>query len=210
MDIKKVRQKAFELFEKMSHFKDFRSFIEDDFFTDDFVNELCDSDICYNSGCTRYVFWNETDCDYVYKINFKEAADYCKKEAENYELARECGIEDMFAECAYVLTYEGRDIYAMEFANVDDNQTCSDLREKMESSSHLSEEEIDHILYNLNGCDIVNELLNYYYSFNMIKRFNWLCCRNQINDIHDCNVGYIDDRLVIIDYAGYGSFKALF
>lgn len=204
MDIKKVRQKAFELFEKMSHFKGFQSFIEEDIFTDDFVNELCDSDIYYNSGCTRYVFWNETDCDYVYKVNFKEAPDYCKKEAENYELARECGIEDMFAECAYVLTYEGRDIYAMEFADVDDNQTCSDLREKMESVSHLSEEEIDDIFYDIDGCDVVGELLNYYYSLSMIKRFDWLCRRNQINDIHDSNVGYINNRLVIIDYAGYG------
>ena len=31
MDIKKVRQKAFELFEKMSHFKDFYSFIKEKF-----------------------------------------------------------------------------------------------------------------------------------------------------------------------------------
>ena len=169
MDIKKVRQKAFELFEKMSHFKGFQSFIEEDIFTNEFINELYDNDIRYNAGCTRYVFWdeNDLDCDYVYKINFKKEADYCKREVENYELARECGIEDMFAECAYVLTYEGRDIYAMEFADVDDNQTCSDLREKMESVSHLSEEEIDDILYDIDGCDVVGELLNYYYSLNI-------------------------------------------
>lgn len=206
MDIKKVRQKAFELFEKMSQFKDFYSFIEEDIFTDEFIYELYDNDICYSSGCTRYVFWdeNDLDCDYVYKINRRGESDYCKKEAENYELARECGIQDMFAECAYVLTYEGRDIYAMEFAYVDDDHTCSDLREKMESVSHLSKKEIEDIFCNINGCDVVDELLNYYYSFNMIERFNWLCCRNQINDIHDYNVGYIDDRLVIIDYAGYG------
>lgn len=204
MDIKKVRQKAFELFEKMSHFKGFQSFIEEDIFTNEFINELYDNDIFYNAGYTRYVFWDELDCDYVYKINFKKEADYCKREAENYELARECGIEDMFAECAYVLTYEGRDIYAMEFADVDDNQTCSDLREKMESVSHLSEEEIDDILYDIDGCDVVGELLNYYYSLNMIRRFNELCYHNQINDIHDSNVGYINNRLVIIDYAGYG------
>lgn len=208
MDIEKVRQKAFELFEKMSHFKGFYSFIKEDIFTDEFIDELCDSDISYNSGCTRYVFWD--DCDYVYKVNFKKEVDYCKKEAENYEAARECGIEDMFAECAYVLTYEGRDIYAMEFAEVNDEQTCSDLREKMENSSHFTKEEIDNILYDLNGCDVVSELLNYYYSLSMIKRFDWLCRRNYINDIHDSNVGYIGDRLVIIDYAGYGNFKALF
>lgn len=206
MDTKKVRQKAFELFEKMSHFKGFQSFIEEDIFTNEFINELYDNDIRYNAGCTRYVFWdeNDLDCDYVYKINFKKEADYCKREAENYELARECGIEDMFAECVYVLTYEGRDIYAMEFADVDDNQTCSDLREKMESVSHLSEEEIDDILYNIDGCDVVGELLNYYYSLSMVRRFNELCYYNQINDIHDSNVGYINNRLVIIDYAGYG------
>ena len=71
-------------------------------------------------------------------------------------------------------------------------------------SKDLSEEEIDDILYDIDGCDVVGELLNYYYSLNMIKRFNWLCCYNQINDIHDSNVGYINNRLVIIDYAGYG------
>lgn len=206
MDIKKIRQKAFELFEKMSHFKDFQSFIEEDIFTGDFIHELYDNDIYYNSGCTRYVFWdkNDLDCDYVYKINFRNEPDYCKKEAENYKKACEYGIEKMFAECAYVLTYEGRDIYAMEFADVDDDQACSDLREKMETVSHLSEEEIDDIMYDSDECDVVSELLNYYYDSNTLISFNELCYHNQINDIHDNNVGYINDRLVMIDYAGYG------
>ena len=56
---------------------------------------------------------------------------------------------------------------------------------------------------NCSGDEYVENLLSFHYDHKRLDNFLDFCEENDINDIHTGNVGYINGRLVVIDYSGY-------
>ena len=90
----------------------------------------------------------------------------------------------------------------MDYAYVSEDDIENDYYKKNYEFG-LTDDEIEENLSELNSEDIVLSLFEFYYSVNLIKKLAKFIRQNQLGDFHGENVGYIDNRLVFIDYSGY-------
>ena len=197
--LKEAIQEAKELFEIATKIDGFESFILG---TNKNFNtiKLWDNGIGYSCGCTKHVFWLEDKMEYVFKIDIDNK--YCEKEYEIYQKAKEAGISNLFAEVYYIGQIFGKNIYAMDYAYVSEDDIENDYYKKNYEFG-LTDDEIEENLSELNSEDIVLSLFEFYYSVNIIEKLAKFISQNQLGDFHGENVGYIDNRLVFIDYSGY-------
>lgn len=173
-------------------------------------NLLCDSfyyhmesEVEIKYGLTKAVICLP-DNDWVLKIpftNFK--IDYCSLEETNYYAAKKEGFEDFMAETHYLMDFKGMPCYIMRKAEVG----LDFLREDMYSCLIKEGNSEEYAVYNSElNCpdeDYVEDLLGFHYDHKRLDNFLDFCEENDINDIHTGNVGYINGRLVVIDYSGY-------
>lgn len=163
--------------------------------------------ISYSHGVTKLVIIDD-DNDWVLKIPFCDKAhDYCALEAENYKKAVEAGVEEGFAACYFLMEYEGAPCYIMEKVNCDEEVVESDFYEigSNRLSGEMSEEEIYNYLGSMDGDEIVDQLLEFYYDEGFLKDVYTFLSQNKINDLHTGNVGYRGANLVFVDYSGFYS-----
>ena len=180
------------------------------------------------SGVTKFVIGTD-DCDYIIKFcPNSEGFDYCAREVEVYEEAVHAGHADKFAWCAKLFDYDFNSfislpVYVMEWCQCGYDQIDDEMDDYHYSkycSSHHSEKNDDMLEEYLNSeerqsKDYAERMMEWAYSvwgldYNapvvpeagmtiaefMRKMF--------INDIHAGNWGWKDNRLVLVDYSGYG------
>ena len=187
----------------------------------DFDCDLAPEGVFLNCGETKAVIY-DNDFPYVLKIPFFTTRtvdkNYCDFEVDFYAMAEEAGLEDCFAWCDFLFFFHNCPIYIMEWAD------CSE--DEIEDSSYdacfrwacaqegVSEEkdpeEYDRFrdrfsdtFYNMDCDDRMIDLLDEVWGFEKARAFNDFCYDHHINDRHSGNWGYVDGRLVIIDYSGY-------
>ena len=176
----------------------------------------------YAYGASRLVIWDEDYCDYVIKIALDEKYEkFCQHEVEVYEAAVKEGLADTFAWCMCYAEpqyddngeYDAPGIYVMEYADCNEDvnydeiwkygykQYCSEMG--LDSSSYDYAEDYNE----WNCCEEDSELVLEYIESQMSdeqrRLFNVFMMKWWINDIHNCNIGYIGNRIVILDYAGW-------
>ena len=150
--------------------------------------------ITYGWGASKVAIIDD-DNDWVLKIPFcNKSCDYCEIEAENYQKAVKEGVEEPFAECYFLMEYEGVPCYIMEKVNCDEQAIESDLYEI--GSDYLGFMDTDEIL---------DQLLEFYYEAGFLQKVDAFLSVNSINDLHTANLGYRGDKLVFVDYSGYYS-----
>ena len=188
----------------------FRDFIDCGHVESDWGEFDRNSDYPYiSNGSSRGVLIYD-DFDWVIKFNFndevKEKYDFCENEVGIYYEAESEGLEEYFAKIWCAGDIKGVPFYVMEKAVMNSsysvccrtdsnvcntNETYSDFLDN--NRSWMSKEDLVTII-NFFGTtyseDEVFELINF-------------CEENSIVDIHDSNVGYINSRPVIIDYASW-------
>lgn len=154
-------------------------------------------------GLTKAVFIFQ-DYGVVFKVSFSNMeTDHCKLEAENYRYAEENGFGKYFVPCVaipdhYICSMDANpvfvNLYAMDYVNVDE-----DLNSKYCCQSELyDEDEMDD-----SQLDVVRIFSNYYEDDEISELLDFMTDYN-INDIHDGNVGALEDGApVLIDYSGY-------
>lgn len=163
-----------------------------------------------DAGCTSIVLFFKEFSDYVFKIpcvgiyynNDRNYAylkkDYCLLSKTIYDKSCALGISDMLCEIRYLGTIDGFPIWYQkrvqsEFAY--DEYACihsDDSRRYAYENSYrcgMIESHIE-IFYNYYGEEKMNKL------FSLLSQYDVIDC-------HCGNLGYIDDRPVIFDYAGY-------
>lgn len=161
--------------------------------------------IFYSYGASKLVIIDD-DNDWVLKIPFcDKACDYCALEAENYKKAVEVGVEEGFAACHFLMEYEGAPCYIMEKVSCDEQTVESDFYEigSNKLSGEMDEDEIYSYLGSMDGDEIVDQLLEFYYDDGFLRDVYDFLSQNEINDLHTGNVGYRNDQLVLVDYSGY-------
>ena len=175
------------------------------------------------SGATKFVIGDD-NCDYIIKFCPYDADfDYCAREVEVYEEAVRAGYADKFAWCAKLFDYDFNEsfnlpVYVMEWCQcsydmIDDEmddwhytQYCSshnlnkgdDAFEKYCSEGRNDKDYQERMMewaYSVWGMDYSN---TDDYAFCVFMR------KMYINDIHAGNWGWCDNKLVLVDYSGYG------
>ena len=180
-------------------------------------------DIWSGSGATKFVIGTD-DCDYIIKFcPNSEDFDYCAREVEVYEEAVRAGYADKFAWCAKLFDYEFNDwctlpIYVMEWCQcsydrIDDEM--DDWHYTKYCSSRGIEKSDDAIIAYDNegrgGQDYEERMMEWAFSVWGLDYKNpkhYGICEFMksmfINDIHAGNWGWCNNRLVLVDYSGYG------
>ena len=173
----------------------------------------------FGTGATKFVI-GIPDCDYVLKFTMC-GYNYCQREADIYSAAVAEGFDGAFAACYHLFDYViGKldvPMYAMECCDCDDCAIGDDIyefefREYCTTNGLMDNSETREKFYCERDYDAHDETV-----------MDWACehwgverCTNErtvvdfmremfINDIHCGNWGWSGDRLVLVDYSGYGS-----
>ena len=162
-----------------------------------------------NEGASRAVLIFD-DFDYVIKIDFSDMADekydFCDNEVYNYISAVSYNVSQYFAETWYGGRFEGVPFYLMEKAAINEDEINDDIDSgSLANKSILSDESLEKSFpyMDCNTKSTITDLFINYYDEEEIHELLDFCYSYAINDIHNENVGYIDNKPVIIDYAGY-------
>ena len=185
--------------------------------------------IWVENGATRLIVGTK-DKDYILKIQPPYADvgnfDYCAQEAEIYAEAVKCGFSDKFAWCEHLLNYDLGDmslpVYIMEWCDCSYNKvydvmdswhyskyctthgvartkkTYEDYRKSHKENYEGYSKRMIEWAYDCWGLDYNAPIGN---DLTMVQ----FMCMMYIGDIHAGNWGWRDGRLVLVDYAGYGS-----
>lgn len=170
----------------------------------DTVTIFQNSTVTMTDGATKVVFW-EDGSDVVFKMGFREfGEDYCETEAENFQKAKDAGLDKFFASTEYLTTFRGIKVYVSERAEVSYEKLSSDLYSHLKESGY-EDREIDNYIDEVdNDNEFFEELLPYYVdSDKLTQDLLYFIEVNRINDLHSNNIGYLGDRMVLIDYSGY-------
>ena len=212
-----------ELFEKEEFLKEFKasrahSSISYDYEELDIGQNF---DIEAHSGATRLCLLIDSDYgyDYVVKIPYIDRAiDYCAREVEIYEKAKQLGIQEIFAECALleVIVIEGIEfpIYLMEKVDGSywdlDGMCFSYYKEKIYDGDVSDDESIiaDQYAKELYEEELFEEYelalaASYGEKHDVLKTIRQFIYEESINDLHSGNMGVVNGKVVLIDYAGY-------
>lgn len=160
--------------------------------------------ITMTNGASKLAFW-EPDSDVVFKMGFKNFnCDYCEIEAENFLKAREAGLEKFFAKTEYLTTFKGIKVYVSERAEVSYDLLSSDLYSHLKEEGYEDQEISQYISEIDESNEFFEQLLPYYVeSSELIDNLIDFIESNDINDLHYGNIGYLGDRIVLIDYSGF-------
>ncbi len=174
--------------------------------------------IHYAFGATKAVLWEDT-LPYVIKIPLElyMERDYCKREVKNYKLAQNCPqIIKCFAWCDFLFYYYDMPIYIMEKADCDEDEIYSNAFETALSEScednNVERDGPDYDDYCetfsdewewMDGTEQVGYLYYKQWGIETATLFEEFCDENGINDLHSANWGYINGRLVVVDYSGF-------
>lgn len=180
------------------------------------ANDVESEGYFYNYGASRVVFGNY-DWDFVFKIvyDLSDEMDYCANEAFIYKKAVERGLGECFASCIHVGNFFGVDVYAMERCVCDEQQLSDDsyaLQFKKfceEEGYNPDDDEAQEAFDSYDGyCEdqeAMLELAGENWGHTIMREVENFFCEYGVNDCHCGNWGYVGSRMVVVDYAGYGS-----
>lgn len=141
-------------------------------------------------------------CNYFTGADTDNGWDYCEAEADKYQRAEEEGISMCFAKTEKIEEIDGYPIYMQELASIYKNVDYQ--------SSHTEEDsrQVNSICDSNNFYIFNIEWLSDAFHFYGEKVFHKLLefIRTVgINDLHDGNIGYIENRPVLVDYSSFDS-----
>ena len=196
---------------------------EDDFY-DKIISHLPkDISYKYDNGVTKVVIifpgadyvikipftgeWGYDDDDNAIFFEFKSGSecvpwDYCQGEVEKYELAENEEIEQFFAKTECIGHLHGHPIYIQERAEIlgkiDGHQYPLEKRTPIKTKCR----EQGFRCFDANwAVDLFEYCEGEEGTFNAVMHF----ATQYLSDLHCDNIGYINGRPVLVDYAGYNS-----
>lgn len=179
-------------------------------------SSLDDKDISCSGGATKIVF-DEVLENWVVKINKipnddnYTSEDYCFVEAENYKKAKQCSLEEFFAETYVVNEISETTVIVQRKADVNEGETIASSA-FFDSARDFyipynDEETSEERMYNIsNEADELTDSERLFAIFGNSLRIQQLIDfidENQINDLHEGNYGVINDCIVIVDFSGF-------
>lgn len=173
----------------------------------DWVNSSYKTERTDASTCGRR--WVEGE-DYF--ENFSGAAcenhwDYCEVEAIRYRHAEQANIAVLFAKTEWIGNVHKYPIYIQERCNMFQEESTSN-QERYKSRTKSDYEEVNTLRnkYDFHSIDD-NWVLDFliYYGEEMFKKLADFIFNEDIYDLHNGNIGYINGRPCLVDYSSYNS-----
>lgn len=176
----------------------------------DFLSDICEVN---KGGETKTVFLHD-EWDFVIKVpNYYSYArhNYCQLEADNYKKACAYRVERVLLETALLCTLKnGIQLYVQPRYTIDNNDYMDSRirRKRLERKcntyrkpivSHVAGEMYDG--YRLDNLWLSRVIQLYGKRF-MRSLEKWTQA-NRIGDLHNCNVGWVNNKPIILDYSGY-------
>ena len=171
-----------------------------------FKHNMHETDFEFRSGCSKYCLLNPFFEDYVIKFSTGRF-DYCEREYKNYWAAVYNHLEEYFPYTIFLGDLNGLKLYIQEKA-VCDSQAVSDIWYERVYNGYWSEENAKEAAESGEIWAVIDELDDYErvgYIYDDDKLWDFLD-EYRINDLHEGNFGYVGERLVIIDFSGFGFF----
>ena len=179
----------------------------------------------FSGGATRMMI-HKVGLPYVIKFAIEPqfGCDFCSDEINTYKQAEAAGVADIFAWCEHLMDYTFSDGGKERTVNVMIMEECFCYEDSVSNDTfryhyyrfceenNLVDDEDSREQFWDEGpdpdCD--DGILSYAvstvgFSHNEQERLIEVLDACGVNDLHCGNWGYIGDRLVMIDYAGYGS-----
>jgi len=208
------------------YFKIALAYGDSDYMEQDYLEGV--GDIQVRAGATRFALidpYYDWICKADYSTDARGAV--CARELSRYEAAKKFGVADLFTPVVYLGTYkreyvafdvEPYDYDADKRSEYDTHVCCVEFDlygyKKAEMNVHtwhayrnLSDDERNSVdVYNSplmeRSSDVGAVFLRDYglAKFNMLDEF---CRVHHINDLHGGNIGILDGKIVLVDYAGY-------
>lgn len=196
-------------------------------FTGDSSDEIYEKDEEFYDYCCENGFDYEA-CPYD-KWEFENAGnsqngwDYCLRETEIYNAAKDCGIEQFFAKTIHIGDYHHHPIYIQEKCTTEYNTWNSPYRRDIDLYQNFDTHKYSKADSYLEKC--------YRDAFDWNTESNWFIClfsylknrkgltktykllnkiamfldEEDVSDLHSSNIGLIEknDRPVFVDYSGF-------
>lgn len=132
--------------------------------------------------------------------------DYCSQEANRYSMAETEGLQDVFLETSLLDNINNYPIYIQPYAQIFKNMETSDISKHSCISSEEEKQQTKSINEEYSFDDITNiwesEILALYGKDYYIKLKSFISDVD-INDLRTANIGYYNNKPVLVDYAGF-------
>ena len=154
------------------------------------------------AGASKFVFI-PNEGEYVYKMstNYLED-DYCYREAENYKLAKEQGVDEFFIATEYFTTIANHDVYIQKKVDIDSQERIT-TRANREAGKDYSAEHMDYRIMFDTTC--LGALVSQY-DIDKVEALIKFVKQNDINDLAEYNSCLVDGAIKFFDYAGFHAF----
>lgn len=158
-------------------------------------------------GMTRGVLYLP-EWEYVIKIGLPLNTNYNKQEAENFALAKKFRVEKVLLETTYLTTIQGIEVYKQPKYSFCLAEAPREFLKQLDKKSQcLAEKNIvckicDKCYYDDISVAWVAHALQLYGKKFMYSFEKWTR-EAQVNDLHNGNVGWLDGKPILLDYAGY-------
>lgn len=145
--------------------------------------------------------YSEDDYEYgdFYNAGPWGSWDYCEAEENIYQEAKKYGIEACFAKTEKITTINKYPIYKQEYVKVYDYgvSSCHTKQDEEKVSSFCHKED-----FYACECNWLADVLAYF-GEQIFNKLIFFIRDNDINDLHNGNIGYIGTRPVLMDYSGW-------
>lgn len=210
-------EQAFEIIKNKCSLKDVELTEEDSEYI--ILPQMDNVNFNYRTGVSKFVFLFP-DTDFVIKLPFNGehygdefcefcngwdcSWDYCKTEEELYKLAEAAGVEECFAKTVAIGEIDNFTIYSQERAviwgDIHDDEDYDEEKIKSTKEKCYSHNRRYYCFHEYWLSDCLD-----YYGDVIFEKFMNFIEDNGIDDLHSNNLGYINGRPVVVDYAGFES-----
>lgn len=156
----------------------------------------------YASGATKGVFIIPNR-SYVLKFSFDDDYDEARVETEIYNDAVLCGVERIFPKtCVFYTNKHGITFYSQEriTSSIGD---CGPLPVTSTAKARENAQKVAHEMYYVPASKMWMHKAYQVYGKRFMGKLADFTKKHCINDLHNGNIGYINNRPIILDFAGY-------
>jgi hypothetical protein len=172
----------------------------------DFFKEGNFGDLKFHTGATRGCF-TCPDWNYVIKFDLYQKGTYCQTELRNYERAKFYRVEQVLLpiERHFILD-NGIEIYFQTPYTACYKNCPKDVARELEKAKGAMNPELFNRMCASMSYDIADRWVArvvQLYGKKFLKSFQEWRKECEVNDLHRGNIGFLGNRPIILDYAGY-------
>ncbi len=172
----------------------------------DFMDNISNQGLKFHTGATRGCY-TCSDWNYVIKFDLYKKGTYCQTELRNYERAKFYRVEQVLLPIErHTILDNGIEIYFQTPYTSCYKNCPKDVAKELEKARDA----MNHTLFNRMCASMNYDIADRWvarvvqlYGKKFLKSFQEWRKECEVNDLHRGNIGFLGNRPIILDYAGY-------